>query len=281
MSIMETKQSASIDNNIDVDIDGTITSDDTDHSDKMKELKSLSETRCITQAQEINQNKQVSVIIAEIFEHNRLNDLIRFMKKRQCLNEANIVLIYLFHIIQACGIITTTIAGGYNIKELIWVGISLNLIASLINIFEKTNNNLSIKLYKNIKDIKDNKYIDESILIEEDKQLSADICVANKSFYYGDNRVQSPSGLASMAQGIAPTGQIMQQMAPSMPQPIAPSTQQQLAPSTPQAMAPSLPMAQYLRQISKNPKHSQMQLQVQIPQTPLSKSSNKPIMFRP
>ena len=146
--------------------------------------------------------QDTSIIIANIFEKNRLNDLIRFMKKRQCLNEANIILIYLFHIIQACGIITTTIAGGYNIKELIWVGISLNLIASLINIFEKTNNNLSIKLYKNIKDIKDNTYIDESILVEEDKQLntsdrSQTMSNANKSFYNNVMGIGAGSGAGS------------------------------------------------------------------------------------
>lgn len=118
--------------------------------------------------------------IENIFEENRLHDLKRFMKKRQCLNEANIIMVYLFHIIQAGGIITTTIAGGYSIKELIWVGISLNLIASLINIFEQINNNISVKLFKNIKDIKDNIYIDESILVEDNKQVTSDRAYSNQ-----------------------------------------------------------------------------------------------------
>jgi hypothetical protein len=106
--------------------------------------------------------------IKNIFEQNKLDDLKRFISKRQCLNNWNIHLIYLFHTIQSAGILTTTIAAGYGYNYLIWIGIGLNISASLIHIFEKTNNTLSDKLLKNIILIKNNKYIDESNLIDPD-----------------------------------------------------------------------------------------------------------------
>ena len=106
--------------------------------------------------------------IQNIFETNKLEDLKRFLSKRQCLNGWNIRLIYLFHTVQSAGILTTTIATGYGYNYLIWVGIGLNIAASLLHIFEKTNNTLSDKILKNIILIKNNKYIDESILVDLD-----------------------------------------------------------------------------------------------------------------
>jgi hypothetical protein len=104
--------------------------------------------------------------INDIFETNKINDLQSFLYKRKCLNNCNIVLIYLFHIIQSTGILVTTIATGYNIKEYIWLGVGLNICASVIHFIEKTNNNLSVKLLSNISLIKKNNYIDESVLID-------------------------------------------------------------------------------------------------------------------
>ena len=81
----------------------------------------------------------VSNEIRVLFEQNELNDLKRFMNKRECLNSSNMVLIYLFYLVQSAGILTTTIAAGYNEKYLVWVGVGLNVIASFINISEKIN----------------------------------------------------------------------------------------------------------------------------------------------
>lgn len=115
------------------------------------------------------ENQSVSVKIKKIFEENVLSDLKRFMEKRQCLNETNMVLIYLFHIVQSAGILTTTIATGYNVREYIWIGVGLNVLASLINAFERTNNNISKKLLQDIQSIKDGKYVDEGIMVESKK----------------------------------------------------------------------------------------------------------------
>ena len=108
----------------------------------------------------------VNTEIQAIFETNKLTDLKAFMNKRKCLNEWNMVLIYLFHIVQSAGILTTTIAAGYDMKLLVWVGVGFNILASLINVFEKTNNGISKHLLKDINAIKDGTYVDEGIMVE-------------------------------------------------------------------------------------------------------------------
>jgi hypothetical protein len=107
-----------------------------------------------------------TIQINEIFEQNKLIDLKRFIKKRQTLNSCNICLSYMYYLVQSVGILTTTIGTGYNIKELIWTGIGVNVLASLIHSYEQINNNISIKLLKNIENIRKNNYIDEDVLID-------------------------------------------------------------------------------------------------------------------
>jgi hypothetical protein len=108
----------------------------------------------------------VSTEIQKILETNKLEDLKEFIKKRNCLNSWNIALIYLFHIIQSAGILTTTIAAGYDIKAFVWVGVGLNILASLITVFEKTNNSISKNLLKDIQAIKDGTFVDEGVAVE-------------------------------------------------------------------------------------------------------------------
>jgi hypothetical protein len=108
----------------------------------------------------------VNTEIQTIFETNKLTDLKAFMQKRKCLNEWNMVLIYLFHVVQSAGILTTTIAAGYDMKLLVWVGVGFNILASLINVFEKTNNGISKHLLKDINAIKDGTYVDEGTMVE-------------------------------------------------------------------------------------------------------------------
>lgn len=119
----------------------------------------------------------ISIEIKEIFETNKLKDLKRFIKKRQCLNSFNSYIIYLFHFIQSLGILTTSYAAGNNNINLIWIGITLNIFASLITIYEKTNNSILKKLLNDILLIKNNNYIDESELI--DSELNNNIPLIN------------------------------------------------------------------------------------------------------
>jgi hypothetical protein len=104
-----------------------------------------------------------------IFEQNKIDDLKRFMSKRQRLNSVNTLLIYAFHIFQSAGILTTTIATGYNIRELIWVGVGLNVVSTLMNVFEKINTSISTKLMKDITSIREDKYVDEGTIVNDIK----------------------------------------------------------------------------------------------------------------
>ena len=111
--------------------------------------------------------RMIALEIQKIFEENQIDDLKRFMSHRKILNCANTFLIYLFHFIQSAGILTTTIAAGYNEPFLVWVGVGLNLLASLIHIYEKTNETISKKLLKDIIAIKNRTYTDESTIIDD------------------------------------------------------------------------------------------------------------------
>ena len=104
-----------------------------------------------------------------IFEQNKIEDLKRFMNKRQRLNAVNTRLIYAFHVFQSAGILTTTIATGYNLREMIWVGVGLNVISTLMNVFEKINTSISTKLMKDITSIREDKYVDEGTIVNEVK----------------------------------------------------------------------------------------------------------------
>jgi hypothetical protein len=108
----------------------------------------------------------IQIEIQEILDTNKISDLKRFIKKRQSLNSCNICLSYMFYLLQSIGILTTTIGTGYEIKELIWSGIGINILASLIHSYEQINNNISIKLLKNIENIKKNNYVDEDVMID-------------------------------------------------------------------------------------------------------------------
>ncbi len=111
--------------------------------------------------------QDIAIQIENIFDNNQLSDLKRFMTKRQCLNYTNNILIYIFHVVQTSGILITTIAAGYNMKELVWVGAGVSAVASLIKIFETTNNSMLKKLMGDIKAIRSGNYVDEGALVED------------------------------------------------------------------------------------------------------------------
>jgi len=102
--------------------------------------------------------------IKEIMEENTIDDLKSLLSRREYLNRCNVYLIYLFHLVQSAGILTTTVATGYNYTYLIWIGVGLNVVASLLNVYEKTNANLSKTYLKNIENIKNGKFTDESAI---------------------------------------------------------------------------------------------------------------------
>ena len=99
--------------------------------------------------------------IKSIMDENTLEDLKSLMARRHSLNRCNVCLIYVFHFVQSAGILTTTIATGYSLTYLIWVGVGLNVLASLLNVYEKTNSNLLKTYLKDIDAIKAGTFTDE------------------------------------------------------------------------------------------------------------------------
>jgi hypothetical protein len=104
--------------------------------------------------------------VKALLEKEEMDDLERFLSRKRCLNAANTSMIYLFHIVQSMGILTTTVAAGYERKDLIWVGAGLNILATLIHVFEKTNESISKQLSKDIEEIKNGTYDGEDLVID-------------------------------------------------------------------------------------------------------------------
>lgn len=119
------------------------------------------------------ETKELFVKITKIFDDNTLDDLKRFLNKRKNLNLTNSYLIYVFHLLQSSSIFISSIGAGNSDQRLIWLGIALNILASLINIYEKTNNNILKKLLIDIKTIKDGNYIDEGQLIDTEQTIDS------------------------------------------------------------------------------------------------------------
>lgn len=111
-------------------------------------------------------NMEISKEIKDIFDKNKVYDLKNFINKRQRLNRCNVALMYLFYLFQSGSVFVTTIATGYNLKTYIWLGIGLNLIASLIHIYEKLNTSLSEQILKDIEMIRNGSYIDDGVRID-------------------------------------------------------------------------------------------------------------------
>lgn len=107
--------------------------------------------------------------IKEIFDKNEVDDLKRFMSRRENLNKWNSYLVYIFHIIQSAGILSTSISASTNDRRLVWFGIGLNMIAGIIQIFEKVNEGQLKRLLNDIKKIRDGSYVDESPVVDIDK----------------------------------------------------------------------------------------------------------------
>jgi hypothetical protein len=110
----------------------------------------------------------VAIEIKKIFDNNKLIDLKRFLSSRKKLNKCNSFYIYLFYIVQSLSTFTIAIASGYDIKYLNFIGLGLQMLATLIIAYEKINNNMLKVLLNNIKNINNGTYIDEDQLVELD-----------------------------------------------------------------------------------------------------------------
>lgn len=114
---------------------------------------------------------KISSEINTIFLDNEKSDLKRFIDQRQRMNVYHIRMRYLFHTVQCTSMFITTFAVGYgsettcpgaNYHNIIWLGIGLNMLATLIQAFEHVNQSVSKKMMNDIRMIKSGKYIDET-----------------------------------------------------------------------------------------------------------------------
>jgi hypothetical protein len=116
-----------------------------------------------------NKNNENDAIIMSLLSNNRLDDLKRFLVRRERLNKINMCLIYIFHFFQSTGIFLTALSTRFDNAEIIWLGIFCNFVASIINTYEHINNSISEKTLADIISIKENTYIDESNILDDGK----------------------------------------------------------------------------------------------------------------
>lgn len=113
--------------------------------------------------------------IQALLNANTMSDLKRFIRQRQSLNAVNVYLKYFFHLIQTAGLLTTAVAQSYGWSNIVWAGIGLNSFASLIHIYEQTNNSISKHMLESIAKIKNGIYIDEDILIDTEDEKKSNV----------------------------------------------------------------------------------------------------------
>jgi O-antigen/teichoic acid export membrane protein len=95
------------------------------------------------------------------------------MEKRESINQYNIYIRSCYYFVHYSSVFTTTFALGYVggidcndpaiiiVKELIWIGICLNMVSTVLSSIEQMNKNISKKMLKDIINIKNGNYIDE------------------------------------------------------------------------------------------------------------------------
>ena len=116
-------------------------------------------------------DEETAIKINNIINKNKVDDLLRFMNKRQNINCGNQVLGYLFYLIQTISVFSTSL-GQYNENVyLIWTGIGLTSVGTLIHAIINSNNKINTSLMANIKSIHAGDYVDEIAIdgLEEKK----------------------------------------------------------------------------------------------------------------
>lgn len=130
--------------------------------------------------------------ILAILNKNKLDDLKKFLNQRSCINNSNQYLTYLFHAVQSAGILTVSIGQAYADPFVVWIGVGLNTLASVLHIITSDNKKISKTLLGNLKKIKEGSYLDEAIVDTEEEAKSTN----------GENvvlRTHAPKDLISKA----------------------------------------------------------------------------------
>jgi hypothetical protein len=125
-----------------------------------------------------------SMKIKKIFDDNKINDLHRFIEKRQNINSCNVKLRYLYYTFHYSSILVTTVAVSFqtsnfeqihiiNMVDMIWIGIALNILSTMVNAFEKMNKAISKKILSDIYKIKSGEYVDETEVMDSIHESSS------------------------------------------------------------------------------------------------------------
>jgi hypothetical protein len=129
---------------------------------------------------EIITDEATIIKINNIINKNKVDDLLRFMNKRQNINCSNQWLGYLFYLIQTISVFSTSLGQAYQHPYLSWTGIGLTSIGTLIHAIINSNNKINSSLMTNIKAIKNGSYVDElNIDALEEKKSSGTPTIAN------------------------------------------------------------------------------------------------------
>ena len=128
----------------------------------------------MTEEDVILTDEQTALKINNMINKNKVEDLKRFINKRQNLNVSNQWFGYLFYLLQTASVFSTSLGQSYSNAYLIWSGIGLTSFGTLIHAIINSNTKINNNLMKNIKEIKSGSYIDESNIdgLDEKKSMN-------------------------------------------------------------------------------------------------------------
>ena len=129
----------------------------------------------------LTNNQNNLILKKKIFEDKELEDLVKYLKKTENLNWWNSHLIYLFYFLQSSGIIISTYATSTTNPNIFWIGIGMNMTASLINVYEKINDGIIKKLANQISQIKNGTYNTAQPLIDIENDLTQNMLYSNNN----------------------------------------------------------------------------------------------------
>ena len=117
-------------------------------------------------------DEQTALKINNMINKNKVEDLRRFINKRQNLNISNQWFGYFFYLLQTASVFSTSLGQSYTNPYLVWTGIGLTSFGTLIHAIINSNTKINNNLMKNIKEIKGGTYVDESNIDGLDEKKS-------------------------------------------------------------------------------------------------------------
>jgi hypothetical protein len=126
-------------------------------------------------------DEETAIKINNIINKNKIDDLMRFMNKRQNINCSNQFLGYLFYAIQTISVFGNSLGQYTQNDYLIWSSIGLTGIGTLIHAIINSNNKINTSLMTNIKAIHSGNYVDELAIdaIDDNKKSGSTPVIAS------------------------------------------------------------------------------------------------------